>query len=101
MLHPAPIHQIHDEFRGRGYGKEALASIMAICINGRLLEESPEAIRIKKFVWLARPGDNIEDFPGMDQEIRFESEDGFIDFGERFIVMPNPMYGSWYENPRD
>ena len=25
----------------------------------------------------------------------------FSDFGKKFFVMPNPMYGSWMGNPRD
>lgn len=50
-------------------------------------------------VWL---GDNIIDFPvGQGQEIRFEPEGAFQGFGDRFFIFPNPMYGSWEENPQD
>lgn len=39
-------------------------------------------------------GDNIHDFPGLDQSAK--SGDGvFDDFGTRFFVLPNPLYGSW------
>jgi 5'-nucleotidase (lipoprotein e(P4) family) len=46
-------------------------------------------------------GDNIHDFPGMEQESRFDGAEAFGDFGRRFIVIPNPMYGSWTRNARD
>lgn len=45
-------------------------------------------------------GDNIHDFRGMDQEHRHDP-DNFDDFGTRFIVMPNPMSGSWTRNPQE
>ncbi len=40
-------------------------------------------------------GDNIRDFPGQSQMLRTQGEDVFNDFGARFFVLPNPMYGSW------
>jgi len=44
-------------------------------------------------------GDNIKDFPNLSQDIRTESDASFADFGHRFILIPNPMYGSWETNP--
>ena len=44
-------------------------------------------------------GDNIQDFPGLSQKIRTAPDGAFADFGERFVVLPNPMYGSWERNP--
>lgn len=44
-------------------------------------------------------GDNIQDFPGLSQAIRTAPDAAFGDFGERFVVLPNPMYGSWEGNP--
>jgi acid phosphatase len=44
---------------------------------------------------LAFVGDNILDFPGMAQTIRQGGEAGFADFGVRYFMLPNPMYGSW------
>jgi 5'-nucleotidase (lipoprotein e(P4) family) len=44
-------------------------------------------------------GDNIQDFPRVRQDIRSASDSAFADFGDRFIVLPNPMYGSWERNP--
>jgi 5'-nucleotidase (lipoprotein e(P4) family) len=40
-------------------------------------------------------GDNIRDFPGRSQALRADGEKAFADFGGRFFVFPNPMYGSW------
>ena len=40
-------------------------------------------------------GDNILDFPSLSQAIRQQGESAFADFGVRFFVLPNPMYGSW------
>ncbi len=38
-------------------------------------------------------GDNIFDFPGLSQDARDDA--GLEAFGERYFVLPNPMYGSW------
>jgi len=44
---------------------------------------------------LAVLGDNIRDFPGQSQALREEGDEAFTEFGARFFVFPNPMYGSW------
>jgi 5'-nucleotidase (lipoprotein e(P4) family) len=44
-------------------------------------------------------GDNIQDFPRLRQDVRSASDSAFAEFGDRFIVLPNPMYGSWERNP--
>ncbi|MEM7483347.1 MAG: HAD family acid phosphatase [Acidobacteriota bacterium] len=49
-------------------------------------------------VWV---GDAITDFPNLDQELRFEPDGAFSAFGERFFIVPNPLYGGWRRNPRD
>jgi 5'-nucleotidase (lipoprotein e(P4) family) len=43
-------------------------------------------------------GDNILDFPGMTQASRNDPR-ALEAFGSRFFILPNPMYGSWTENP--
>jgi len=43
-------------------------------------------------------GDNIGDFPDLDQGLRDAPADAFALFGERYFVLPNPMYGSWMGN---
>jgi len=44
-------------------------------------------------------GDNIQDFPHLAQSIRTAPDSALAGFGERYIVLPNPMYGSWERNP--
>ncbi|GMV06347.1 MAG: hypothetical protein AMXMBFR53_26230 [Gemmatimonadota bacterium] len=48
---------------------------------------------------LAWVGDNIQDFPGGSQALREGDAAALADFGTRFFVLPNPMYGSWERNP--
>ena len=57
--------------------------------------DDPGAIEL--LMWL---GDNIGDFPDLDQQDRGK-EEAFTDFGKRFFALPNPMYGSWEANPKD
>ena len=38
-------------------------------------------------------GDNIHDFPGLSQESRDST--AWLQFGRRYFILPNPMYGSW------
>ena len=40
-------------------------------------------------------GDNILDFPGLNQKLRQAGETRFREFGVRYFMVPNPMYGSW------
>ncbi len=44
---------------------------------------------------LAYVGDNIMDFPNSTQARRAQGEAGFPEFGVRWFLLPNPMYGSW------
>ncbi|HEY2898269.1 MAG TPA: HAD family acid phosphatase [Gemmatimonadaceae bacterium] len=41
--------------------------------------------------WL---GDNIQDFPSLTQAVRADSA-ALGQFGKRYFMLPNPMYGSW------
>lgn len=43
--------------------------------------------------WL---GDNILDFPGMIQAVRNDPR-ALAEFGVRYFILPNPMYGSWQQ----
>lgn len=56
---------------------------------------SPGLPPLRVVMWL---GDNIQDFPGLTQDVRFSSPDAFREFGRQFWVFPNPMYGSWTRN---
>jgi hypothetical protein len=40
-------------------------------------------------------GDNIRDFPGLDQSLRQAGDEALVPFGDRYVVVPNPLYGSW------
>lgn len=76
-------------------------------------ERSEKGPRFQKVAWgeafedgapvdvLMWVGDNIQDFPDMTQAIRKGPEEAFAPFGTRFIVLPNPMYGSWEKNPQE
>jgi 5'-nucleotidase (lipoprotein e(P4) family) len=45
-------------------------------------------------------GDNIHDFPDLSQDARERA--GALDgFGDRYFMLPNPMYGSWESLPRN
>ncbi|HWE43380.1 MAG TPA: HAD family acid phosphatase [Gemmatimonadaceae bacterium] len=50
---------------------------------------------LKVLMWV---GDNIQDFPRLSQAIRTAGDAAFANFGETYIVLPNPMYGSWERN---
>jgi len=41
-------------------------------------------------------GDNILDFPGMTQGVRNDPR-ALAEFGVRYFILPNPMYGSWQQ----
>jgi 5'-nucleotidase (lipoprotein e(P4) family) len=44
---------------------------------------------------LAFVGDNILDFPRLTQASKAEGGKALSEFGVRFFLVPNPMYGSW------
>ncbi len=49
---------------------------------------------LEVLVWV---GDNIGDFPDLDQSAR-DAPGAVRLFGRRYFVLPNPMYGSWMGN---
>ena len=51
---------------------------------------------LKVVMWV---GDNIQDFPGMTQAVRTQPATALAEFGRTWILLPNPMYGSWEGNP--
>jgi len=51
---------------------------------------SPKPLDVVAFV-----GDNILDFPALAQSARQQGDSAFAEFGVRFFLLPNPMYGSW------
>lgn len=59
---------------------------------------SPSLPPLEIVMWL---GDNIRDFPVLDQNDRFGGERAFVDFGSLYFALPNPLYGSWEDNPQE
>ncbi|HET9766706.1 MAG TPA: HAD family acid phosphatase, partial [Thermoanaerobaculia bacterium] len=53
---------------------------------------APGVPPLKIVMWV---GDNIRDFPGGDQSLRNAPPEALAAFGDRFVIIPNPMYGSW------
>jgi acid phosphatase len=51
----------------------------------------PRAGAVAVLMWV---GDNIQDFPGLSQRARTDDA-ALAPFGERWFLLPNPMYGSW------
>lgn len=49
---------------------------------------------LKVLMWV---GDNIQDFPQLSQAVREQPVPA--DFGRRYVILPNPMYGSWERSP--
>jgi predicted secreted acid phosphatase len=43
-------------------------------------------------------GDNIQDFPNLTQRAREQGAAAFALFGDRYFILPNPMYGSFERN---
>lgn len=66
----------------------------------RVQKGDPEsgAPPLEVLMWV---GDNIQDFPGLTQDIRNQGEEPFARFGKTYFVLPNPTYGSWERNPRE
>ena len=55
---------------------------------------APGVGRLTIVAWF---GDNILDFPGMSQASRNDPT-ALAEFGRRYFILPNPMYGSWTQN---
>jgi len=50
---------------------------------------------LKVLMWV---GDNIQDFPRLGQDARTQPS-ALNEFGRAYVILPNPMYGSWERNP--
>lgn len=65
----------------------------------RRVQEGTASAGLPPLEVVAWIGDNIEDFPGGSQT-RADGDPAFLaEFGVRYFVLPNPMYGSWQDNP--
>jgi len=50
---------------------------------------------LKILMWV---GDNIQDFPRLGQDAAAQPS-ALAEFGRAYVILPNPMYGSWERNP--
>lgn len=55
---------------------------------------APDVPALAVVEWI---GDNIQDFPHLTQAVRTDST-ALAEFGRRFFLLPNPLYGSWERN---
>lgn len=57
---------------------------------------APDLPPLEILMWI---GDNIHDFPNLDQGLRDQGAEAFRLFGTVYFALPNPLYGSWTDNP--
>ncbi len=76
---------------------------LVLCQQGRESDKNPRFRRVQSgtavpgipaLTVVAWFGDNILDFPELSQASR-TNEAALAEFGRRFFILPNPMYGSW------
>jgi 5'-nucleotidase (lipoprotein e(P4) family) len=95
------------EVTERNFHSEGIPYDLMLCKTGSSEKEArnesvergtaaPGLPPLKIVMWV---GDNVQDFPGMRQGIRSGDDESYSGFGSRYIIMPNPMYGSWERNP--
>lgn len=63
----------------------------------RALADGTARAGLPPLLIIAWVGDNILDFPGLDQAA---DASALEPFGTRYFMLPNPMYGSWERLPR-
>ena len=65
-------------------------------VDGDVVQAGTAAEGIPALTVVEWLGDNILDFPGMTQDARNDPA-AFSEFGKRYFILPNPMYGSWQQ----
>ncbi|MFK7989979.1 MAG: HAD family acid phosphatase [Sandaracinaceae bacterium] len=96
------------DFTGRNLDAQGIEYDILLCQDGERSKQprwdsvadgtaSPDVGPVEVMMWI---GDNIHDFPEMEQEQRHDPS-AFSEFGHRFVIVPNPMSGSWVSNPQD
>lgn len=88
---------------GAGIGADAV-----LCQSQGVEDKNPRFVAVQQgnveglpplrvAMWL---GDNVQDFPGMTQaRLRTAPDTAFSEFGRSWWILPNPIYGSWQNNP--
>jgi 5'-nucleotidase (lipoprotein e(P4) family) len=96
-----------DETR-RNLAALALVNDVVLCRVKGLSDKNPrfEAVRrgtaapgLDALAVVAWIGDNIQDFPALTQDVRSQSDEVYSAYGRTYIMVPNPMYGSWERLP--
>lgn len=64
----------------------------------RRVQSGTAAPGMRALTVVAWIGDNIQDFPMLTQQAR-DNASMLAEFGKRYFILPNPMYGSWERNP--
>ncbi len=64
----------------------------------RMVQEGTASDTLPPLEVVAWIGDNIQDFPGLGQDMRTGPATAYEWFGDRYFALPNPMYGSWMGN---
>jgi acid phosphatase len=62
------------------------------------IQNGAAAASVPALTVVAWIGDNIQDFPRLTQSARSDST-ALAEFGRRYFLLPNPMYGSWERLP--
>lgn len=84
-----------------------VAADVVLCKTDVSTDKNPRFVRVQNgsaaaglpaLTVVAWVGDNIQDFPNLTQAVRTLSG-GYADFGVKYFLLPNPMYGSWEKNP--
>jgi 5'-nucleotidase (lipoprotein e(P4) family) len=87
--------------------KVGVEADVLLCMTGGESDKNPRFRRIQSgnavsgmraltvVQWI---GDNIQDFPTLTQQAR-DNAPMLAEFGKKYFILPNPMYGSWERNP--
>ena len=88
------------------FARDSIETDLVLCQQGKESDKNPRFQRVEHGTaapgtpaltvveWL---GDNILDFPNLSQAARHDPA-ALADFGRRYFILPNPMYGSWQQN---
>ncbi|HVX39052.1 MAG TPA: HAD family acid phosphatase [Gemmatimonadaceae bacterium] len=86
--------------------KDSIETDLVLCQPGKESDKNPRFQRVENGTaapgvpaltvveWL---GDNILDFPNLSQAARHDPV-ALAEFGRKYFILPNPMYGSWQSN---
>ena len=86
--------------------RDSIETDVVLCQPGSESDKNPRFQRVQNGTaasgvpaltvveWL---GDNIQDFPNLTQAARHDPA-ALADFGRKYFILPNPMYGSWTAN---